>query len=1076
MPSLEDLVRKYAERLAGLNVDSSGLTDAIRDGVRVARVRNAVADRIDELGKAQAELTLLHEQVEHVRRILKFTQEGWPERRAELAAAFEASPATGMAAWLDDWLVAASQGRFDALARLTDDIELPDAMGVLRSRARLEAHALQTLDSSLPVPLLEAGAAGSHVGGAKGPARKTQTGLRLILARLALNGQPQELDLSDARLEDVRRSVSAVALRSATAQLRGDRELADDLLSRAREQDTTNLDVAYELVLDARGMYGPGIQSPDGSGSVASPDDLTSDGSAVQTTGGGLPVPLLDDDLDAAIEAAQVAVDALPSLLDIDNDLAVLLTPPAELWVAAARRAMREGEPDLADYALLRAEGRTRPDDFQLLALIYELRDENSSDEQVKLTALAAAGDLRMAANQFDRARRDFDRARRLPAEGDAVAQQRIVDRLWAECVWTQTTGKPLHTVRKELTEALGVLHAAQAGVDLAGTESWAYVVEHRLHQELSREIGPAARQQLWEGLLAACRAVALEPASAQRWATLAEAAEGLRGRYFTVAAGRRGVELPAHRNYTLPRYANALSTIGRFDDEVYDGYGEGSDNWTECLRGRVLLYAGRPADAVLRMQTAVFDPACWWAAGTYVDALILTGRLDSAIAQSAVLNEGLGLRAEEYDGLWLAAYLAEVRGEFEQAASWAGVLAEFDRPKGSGTACNLLAEVRLLLGEPGALELLGRDLALTKTEAGLMDWGVVQRPRLEALARHYQVELPSLDGLDEIVAARLAEVTGQTDPVENLRAINTDDIDAGVVDQVRRLGAVLARVAEGEDDAATELLAAVDPESAEHRSLAAYLAESPTARLGRVVEAAARDGDRAATATALRQLLDEPDQAAVAESAAGIAREPMVGELLTELSQEEPYRDLALRALGAPAKESHSVEIALPVALFETDDDQRQPHLEALDVALTALARLNGVDLTAAFGELADAASTDFLVWVDGELSLAGELDLGKRYAPAVDLLPDSLSGQATASEGPQSFDVPAEVVPAAGPLAGLLTWSAPEAVAQLVIEELVERGRLAFDAAGEQAADEVALQAEEDDQRHDHGDERAG
>src|SRR5262249_55053457 len=117
---------------------------------------------------------------------LRFTSEGWRERKPELERLFAKDKDAGLAEWLDDWFTAAASVQLDALDRLTDDLALPDAARVLADRLRTARQAIGMRNWNQSRLVLEAAVDGLTIGGRSLPASSMRRALRLLCLRIAI--------------------------------------------------------------------------------------------------------------------------------------------------------------------------------------------------------------------------------------------------------------------------------------------------------------------------------------------------------------------------------------------------------------------------------------------------------------------------------------------------------------------------------------------------------------------------------------------------------------------------------------------------------------------------------------------------------------------------------------------------------------------------------------------------------------------------------------------------------------------------------------------------------------------------
>ena len=447
-------VRKAAELADQLA--AADLAPAGDPGDATVAARVLLADAGDAIESARARAGQLDAALAQVGRMLPFLTEGWPSRRAWLQQAIDADHRDGLASWLTDWFAAASGHRVNALRRLGSDVILPPGADVIRERMLAATDALANDDWARCLPVLRAGADGIDLGprqvpdlpagGHFEPDAAVREGLRLLAARLALHHR--QADDASAILDTPsswRHPAARDALRAAAARLRSPDGLPGDegsdsaaaLLEQAREIDPVDLDVTAETITRAR----------------ARADGIS------------------------ALDSARAAIRARPALYDASDDVARLVGPPAELWIALAERAADEEDADSAWPFLDRAADATEPGDHETSAAVWELRAElaapvTGAGRTVHAAARQAyfyAGRARTSAGQLELARQDYEAA----AGGEVASSSDDRSRAWARLsladVIAQISWQRLSRVPEaDLRRALGLL---DAGRDVAGVD-----------------------------------------------------------------------------------------------------------------------------------------------------------------------------------------------------------------------------------------------------------------------------------------------------------------------------------------------------------------------------------------------------------------------------------------------------------------------------------------------------------------------------------------------------------------------------------------------------------------------------
>jgi tetratricopeptide (TPR) repeat protein len=837
MPSIADMIRQADEQLrvqvnvaAGLaaaaGTEQLGEAQSLHDAAAAAR--RALAGRGRALEVAQQRVRQLDNAVVHLSRVLPFLAEGWAEQRDVLRRAISLDAREGLASWLNYWFAAASSRRIDALRRLESDVALPAAAATVAERMSVATRALAEKDWPLCREVLRIGAAGVVVGprqipdwtapGDQEPGSAVREDLRLLAARLALHDGSADHDDDVLRPTDqAPPTAPRLALRSRWARLRADGAEAEALLRQARDLDPRDLDVTVESIAQARRRREP----------------------------------------DTALDHARSAVGSLLSLNDIDGDIARLVDPPAELWIAAAERADDEGDRDAARLFLGRAAEIAPWNDDETAAVIAEQRADLAPSPAERRRALIYAGERRISIGQLERARRDYGAAASGPLADEHDADDAWVrasaQLRWADVVSAAAQLRPYRDVADELTRALEDLLAAQGQVDVSGAESWSYLTESDLRLRMSKASGAGDHYaQEWTALLAAARAVALNPAWARPWLTLAGAAAACGLYRVAEAAARRAYEIEDD-DATRAGYVQALAGIGRYQ-EALGRLGTASDAWSQCIRGRVALSLGQANEAVAHFAGVTIDPAWFWAWYSYICALIIIGDLASARLKSEAFMEAAADREGERAWLYAAAFDARVHGRLDAALEFADRLSEAAGP-GDVTGLRALGETLVLREDQAGWTLLAQALATDPLPAALGAWERVERPVLTALAADQGAELP-VARLD-LALRNLPARPHVSDPITELRRAAAAPAAPAVAPRAARLTeAALRAVAGAADQALHELvgeLAAGDGLRAEAESLRRHVTGQPGRP--RDGDAAARppriEGDRAAAAAA---------------------------------------------------------------------------------------------------------------------------------------------------------------------------------------------------------------------------------
>jgi hypothetical protein len=1049
MNSVAELVRRAAERLRTENEIDAGLNKvaekakAERDLVKAATIaRRLLRERLEALEDAEARLRDLIDKIGHLRAIMSYTLDGWPRERERLRSLTQKDPTAGIAGWLQYWYTAAGSYRLDAVAWLADEVPLPEGVDLLAERGKLAANGLKQLNWHLAAPLLGAGATGLRVDGHKVPKPEVQTSLRLLLGRLALAAGKLDQAEEILRAEDYVIDAAVLALQARRHRLAGDPEAGRSLLVKAQDLDPGNLDVVAELIVQAR-----------------------ESGQA-----------------DAAIEAARLGVDALGSLFDIRSDLGRLLEPPAELWIAVSDRARAEGTLELSSRALDEAERLAAWNDYELLAIVAELKARAATTRVTRLHALLEAGERRVDAGHLELARIDFQKA--LAVEGDeqkgpqwASAALRFTERLrarleggsseerrlealaairLADTVAILAARQPLRLVRDEVAAVLRRLVDARAVGDLATSQSWSYVTEVELRTNLARAASERRADHLWRAFLAAARAVALSPTDSRRWSRLADVAQELccYNAAEIIAAHARELDGDAE----LSSYVQALTNAGRIE-EALRLIGGATDPWSGCVRSYLLLRMGKPNEAVRLLRAITIDPSWTWAQEVLVWALLLTEQDAAAEAEASAFADAIRDLTDDYRYLSSLVRFEQVQGQLDQAVELAERILKAQGGLGEGEAATALGQALLLRGDVGrgdvdrGWRLLKEGLSSYRLRR-LDDWKSVERPKLQALARRRGVELGDLDALEPLIAQRRRQLEELADPLVELAQAPVATADVSVVASAKALGRVLLLLAQAEETRAAEALAEIGPEfTAEVNAVNDHLGNlRDWRRRESMAEEAVKlssTADMTGASRLLAQLIDEvPYQVddLLREQASEDELGP-VTDVLAELGKNPQYERSAsnvLRWLGVGDLETDvgasrmngSVQVQLPRSWFEEHPDPVHDHALFLRYLPELRLRLTW-ELPPVRVSVDDALEPDGYRIMAGELLREGRVDPSYRYCRdgTVAFLPDKIRPLVENDTDLGLRRIPAQPV-LDDALAEQLTMPAIEVVTQLVGE----------------------------------------
>lgn len=836
MRSAADEMRRVAARLRDqLHVDA-GLDDA----ADIAEAETAVGTRIRELQAATAELRQLLNTLADLDAMSRFTEEGWPARRAWLSAQFEADPVAGLSAWLGEYCVAAAELRTGALARLADEaFGFPADYEVLVWRLRDAQRALAAANWRLAKPVLRALACGLHIGNADVPAPEIRAALRILLARiaLALDEDPSE-DLAAA--EALAASTADIALiRAWAARRAGQPGEAGAYFADARAGDSSAAVIA-ELVRQRR-----------------------------------------ETDGDAALAAARDWLSGVSSIVDILSQVERLIEPaPPELWLAVAERAADEHDLELAKTALDRAQSEAG-DQQALLADICERRARTlaaaDGDAAEVAKAWASAGDYRWSAGDAAKAVQHYRAALDIEPDNLDAALSEVGAQAWLRSAESDPP-------RDVLAALLGKVAELQAG-RLDAATSWSLRINAQICGRLALMGEESSGDYRWEALLAIARGLIFEPEMARNWTDLAEMLGNATLLVAAVAAARRGFAL-SEATAQREELIRAVINVGDLDAgrELLAAHEDRSGPWIRAVDGFLRWHGGGGATAIELLRDATRDePALTWARRLLMRAYLFSGEPDLAKREARQLRAYMGGKRDS-EGLNTLAQCALISGDLTKAEQLSARLAADENPTIASNGWSLLGVVKLLTGRPEGVEDYIRAVSVAHVPDQLDDWARLDEPMLRALAAERGVPMPDVSAITDAVARRLEQIRGRMDPLAELRDAPAEDSPAAP--QARALVGVL--LSEATLDAAATL-AALDAA----RPVAAQVPEWP--RLAdRVRRSFVADCRR-------RGDLDEAissEQARLAEPAPG-DRESRLAEIAELYSKAGRHED-ADRALGA--------------------------------------------------------------------------------------------------------------------------------------------------------------------------------
>jgi tetratricopeptide (TPR) repeat protein len=791
--SLVGLVTRTSDRLTGeLQVDV-GLKKLVKTLEKEADTAVAIKLAKDELRmrtkavkSAAKELDQLGAALAQLVDVLPFTADGWSERKQALERKVKVDALAGIEAWLEDWLIAGSYCRTDALSRL-ESVELPAGASLLVERCVSARLGLEQRSLYLARPLLEAGANGIPFASGTVPSERVRADLRLLLVRLALEqGLLDEAGDELERASAVEPSPALEALRARWLRLQGESDAAADALAAAAEVAPADLDVAAELIETQRSQ----------------------------------------GHRELVLDTARGAVAAIPMLIDVEAELSRLSgMPRAVLWAAVAERALSENDLDMQAYAVQRAAETVEYGDNVLHAVVAELQARgaaarNLPDEECE--ALKEAGSWRVLAEQIDLAAAHYRRVLELRPDDDDAALR------LADCLTVLTAPQPLTEARPEIEEALRLIRAVQSRNGITLGNSWSYLSEAVALLRLGEAFDQEASRHNWEAFAAVCRSLVHLPDSASRWRDLARAAQALGLYAVCVAASERAVELDPYDEDSSAVLVQSLTNIGRLD-EALDRLGDPYDAWGRAVKAYILARKNEPAEAVALLRTVILDPAWAWASHTFANALITLGdRDDEARAYTAGVRDYWARRQQESEAVGVEAWTSVILDDLESAERCAEIL-------GGAQAQQVWAELRFLDGDAdGGIAALRSVIAQVATLRELNEVSSVNAGRLRALMRMHGLPPPDLAPLDDDLDRRRKELEAQSDAYVDLEAAPTSEAEAEIARVAKTMGAALMQLARsGRVETLPELqpLAEARPNDTELGALVA-LAKEPPAEL----------------------------------------------------------------------------------------------------------------------------------------------------------------------------------------------------------------------------------------------------
>jgi tetratricopeptide (TPR) repeat protein len=907
--SLIDLFQRTMDELSSEHEVELGLAhdlDVIREsdshGDALERATKLLRRRARAMQRARQALDRLRESVSYLRTTLVFTQEGWEERSEELRRRLAEDPLAGLAEWLEIWFAAAAAGRVDALDRVAALEGAPTIASPVIRRSVSATAGLREGSWELARPMLEAGVAGVALGDRVVPKQDVRNALRVMLVRVAL---------ADGHLDDAERELNEIdeaaepaagALHAHLLRLRGDDERAAALLADASMAAPEDLDVAAEAILQA--AFG--------------------------------------DRSELAIDAARVAVDALPVLTDVEVMLARLIGPaPAEIWIAVAERALDERNFDLVTTALDRAVAENLRDDHVLAATIGELRvsalEASSTSDEHLADQLVEAGSGRLLAGQRELALAHLERALGL------VPQHVEASIRLADCLVAGVADRPWASAASAVDRALDLIADVQCRGAITSDNSWSYLTEVDARDRVGRSVRPSRDEHAWRALLAACRSLVHEPQAMNRWGALALSAVALNLHGVALAAANQCHALAPEADFAIALKAQCSANSGE-DAVALELLADQTDPWAAAVRAYVLLRRKERGKAVRVLRSTPLDPSWSWAAETLVSGLILTDRYDEALADARDLCARWSSRHDEYEGIETTAFASVVIGAFEEAEALIAELHEMRHD----ALCSALAAARFARGDVrGGLDALERAIRAQRSLRENDEWHTLVVPELRAVAAHHGFEVPPLDQLEGVLVEQRERLQRSLDPVTELAGASGARADPEVVDLAKAMGAALLRMAADELQAAIDpLRGSQDPDLVAVRELVEQRRDELEARdrgrrLAREAVTAIQQDPGGEGTRALRRLIDDDayhadDRLLEVVGDDDDAWPPIVDVLRAMASDEADDADevrLVLAWLGYPLYDESQdvvtppVRVLMPTSWFEDHSDPVNDH-----------------------------------------------------------------------------------------------------------------------------------------------------
>jgi len=929
----------------------------------LARLRSQAEQLVARLDDTDARLSVLEEAALTARSL---DPDLWPQRRDAIAAKLAADPLDGAATWLAAWARAFLFGCPAETERLiTEPFPLPPDAAWCPDRLGTTTDALAARSVQRLTPVLRYLAVGAPLGDRATVPDDLRAHALIMLARLALQaGQPGAADLLEqASAADHHHEAEVLAVRAAMARLGAQAEAADALARQAWKAERCAA-AAVEMFFAERG------QPP------------------------------------SALDSARALVDELPAIADPAGALDVLFLPvPDEIWLAAAERAAREREFEVARRLADKVgSAAAAPLLAEVAGLRVRIASDTGAEPAARADLLAAAGLASAIAGLAQHAIEQYEEALKLvPGHEDATLGL-------ADALLVEGWGKPLREEAGRLDQAMAMLDASYARHPLREKTSWSLMTHSYLSTALAGQLVPQARaHHIWLAPIAAARAIAFDPSQAQRWVRLADSLSELNCDRAAAVLSSHAMKLdpddPAARRCRIV----TLTNLGHVDEAlalIGPAGPDGGEGWLSAVRAILLQISARALAGQAEAE-----------------------RLDQALAAA---NDALRI---EPLNVWYRLVRADLllrAGKDHQAGEdfeYVWRESQLDRLDGLGFAAR--AAIELDLGSD-AVTLNTQVLELAAATAG--DYSVRFNQGAVLVLTGDPQGLPYLDAAVQIAATPLATEYLRT-RLDHLTAqLRGKDSAMDLTGVARELDTRAAQIAADTSPPRAQVEAELDrvartdqypPEVRELATLAAALTQA---------WCCVALGDPGAPALLADLAREHPEYPELGSAAQELAAAPPPGQ--------EPAGGQAATGQAQPAPDGQVLQAYLPLSWFAGLADPLDNEIikRFIPDARARLRRRTGAVLPGVhFRDDAELEPAGFRIVLDGSVAAAGQLRSQRWYCPAH--LAMALGGQVRAqlSSAPEaagpapfpelgSFPEPADP----DPLTVLVAWPPAEVVAR--------------------------------------------